>query len=195
MSWIAKPSSQLQGHAKVSRAGLIVIDDFEAFRAQLVVPAQRELFDYWVSCSADGEIPQRSVFTPVAVPQLLPYISLIDVEVTGRFRVRLAGTQLRDIFDREVTGLLVSELERMSSAGYWQRACSSVVETRLPMQGAIKSPRITKDHLVQFWLRMPFSANDGSIRQLLGFDICIPAADLQIDLSKCDQGEPDSLAV
>lgn len=172
-----------------------MIGDFEAFRAQLVVPAQCELFDYWLSCSADGEIPHRSVFTPIAIPQLLPYVSLIDVAENGRFQVRLAGTQLRDIFDREVTGLPVSELERMSCAGYWQRACSSVVETRLPMQGAIKSPRITKDHLVQFWLRMPFAANDGSIRQLLGFDICIPAADLQIDLLQCDQGEPDSLAV
>lgn len=171
-----------------------MIGDFEAFRAQLVVPAQRELFDYWVSCSADGGIPDRKVFTPVAIPQLLPYVSLIDVDDSGRFHVRLAGTQLRDIFDREVTGLAVSELERMSSAGYWQRACSSVVETRLPMQGAIKSPRITKDHLVQFWLRMPFAADDGSIRQLLGFDICIPAAELQIDLSQCDQGEPEDLA-
>lgn len=174
---------------------MIVGGDFEAFRAQLVVPAQCELFDYWLTCSIDGAIPRRQVFTPVAIPQLLPHISLIDVEPAGRFRIRLAGTLLRDIFDREITGLQVSELERISSAGYWQRACSSVVETGSPMQGAIKSPRVTKDHLVQFWLRLPFAALDGSIRQVLGFDVCIPAADLQIDLSRCDQGEPDALAV
>ncbi|MEM7633077.1 MAG: PAS domain-containing protein [Pseudomonadota bacterium] len=172
-----------------------MVGDFNAFRAQLVLPAQCELFDYWLSCSIDGAIPQRQRFTPVAVPHLLPNVSLIDVDRAGRFRVRLAGTQLRDVFDREITGLQVSDLERMSSAGYWQRACSSVVETGLPMQGAIKSPRITKDHLVQFWLRLPFAAGDGSIGQLLGFDACIPAADLQIDLSQCDQGEPDALAV
>ena len=177
------------------RTELIVVGDFNAFRAQLVLPAQCELFDYWLSCGIVGAIPHRQVFTPVAIPQLLPHVSLIDVQQSGRFRVRLAGTQLRDVFDREITGLQVSELERMSSAGYWQRACSSVVETGLPMQGAIKSPRITKDHLVQFWLRLPFAAPDGSIRQVLGFDACIPAADLQIDLSQCDQGEPDSLAV
>lgn len=174
---------------------MILGGDFEAFRAQLVVPAQCDLFDYWHSCSVDGAIPRRDAFTPVAIPQLLPNISLIDVEPAGRFLIRLAGTQLREVFDREVTGLHVSELERMSSAGYWQRACSSVVETGLPMQGAIKSPRVTKDHLVQFWLRLPFAADDGSIRQLLGFDVCIPAADLQIDLSQCDQGETDCMAV
>jgi len=175
------------------KAGLNVVGDFEAFRAQLVVSKQRDLFDYWSSCSINGAVPQREAFTPVAIPQLLPHISLIDVEPNGRCRVRLAGTHLRDVFDREITGLSVSELERMSSAGYWQRACASVVETGLPMQGAIKSPRITKDHLVQFWLRLPFAAIDGSISQLLGFDVCIPAADLQIDLSQCDQGDPDSL--
>ena len=185
----------LQELLPVRGTDLTVVGEFEAFRAQLVVPAQCELFDYWLSCSRDGATPTRQAFTPVAIPHLLPNVSLIDVVQSGRFRIRLAGTQLRDVFDREITGLQVSELERMSSAGYWQRACASVVETGLPMQGAIKSPRITKDHLVQFWLRLPFAADDGSIRQVLGFDVCVPAADLQIDLSQCDQGAPDSLAV
>ncbi len=153
----------LQELLPVRGTDLTVVGEFEAFRAQLVVPAQCELFDYWLSCSRDGATPTRQAFTPVAIPHLLPNVSLIDVVQSGRFRIRLAGTQLRDVFDREITGLQVSELERMSSAGYWQRACASVVETGLPMQGAIKSPRITKDHLVQFWLRLPFAADDRSI--------------------------------
>jgi len=169
--------------------------DFDAFRMQLLVPSQRCVFDYWLSCRQDAIAPSRSAFSPSAIPQYLPYVSLIDVEETHGFRMRLAGTQLREIFGREVTGFAVSDLERMSNARYWSRACETVVETVAPAQGAIKSPRVTKDHLVQFWLRMPFIADDGQVRQLLGFDICIPSAELKFDLPQCDQGESDLIAI
>jgi hypothetical protein len=172
-----------------------VVGDLNEFRAQLLVPAQRALFDYWSSCSVNGQVPRRAAFSPSAIPQLLPYVSLIDVEEQDIFRIRLAGTQLRDVFDGEITGLAVGDLERISNAGYWHRACLSVVETLLPTQGAIKSPRVTKDHLVQFWLRLPFLSPDGGVKQLLGFDICIPSAELMFDLPDCDQGEPDLIAI
>ncbi len=154
----------------------------DAFRVQLMVPEQRQLFDYWISCGLDGAMPSREAFSPAAIPRLLPFISLIDVEPEGEFRVRLAGTRLRDVFDREITGMTVAELERVSNSGYWQRACSTVVANLLPAQGAMRSPRITKDHLVQFWLRLPFVDSEGCVKQLLGFDTCLPSVGLGFDV-------------
>lgn len=170
--------------------------DLEGFRAQLVVPQQQELFDYWHSCCNEGaSYPLRQAISPAHIPLLLPHVSLIEVDERCGFRIRLAGTSLRDVFDREVTGLAVSELERMSNAGYWHRACACSVESGMPVHGAIRSPRITKDHLVQFWMRLPISTTGKSIDQLLGFDICIPAGEVAVDLADCDDGEAEMLAV
>ena len=167
----------------------------EGFRAQLVVPQQQQLFDYWVACCKGGTLAPRQSICPADIPQLLPFISLIDHEADGGFRIRLAGTQLREVFDREITGLPVADLERMSNAGYWQRACACVLETGFPAHGAIRSPRTTKDHLVQFWMRLPLTLNGGRIDQLLGFDICIPSGEVALDLATCDEGRADLLAV
>ena len=169
--------------------------DLEDFRAQLVVPQQQQLFDYWRACCNGNAYPDRCHISPSAIPQLLPYVSLIDLDEDCGFRIRLAGTMLREIFDREVTGLSVQDLERMSNAGYWHRACAYALETGRPTQGAIKSPRTTKDHLVQFWMRLPLSQGDDQVGQLLGFDICVPSGEVAMDLSHCDHGVQSLLAV
>jgi hypothetical protein len=183
------------GRGKGDRGYFIVGGDLEGFRAQLVIPEQQELFDYWLACCDGARYPMRKSISPIRIPLLLPYVSLIDVEEDSGFRIRLAGTSLRDVFDREITGLTVGELERMSSAGYWHRACACAVETGMPVHGAIKSPRTTKDHLVQFWMRLPLTTSGEAIDQLLGFDICIPAGEVTVDLADCDNGEVARLAV
>ena len=70
--------------------------DCNAFRAQLVVPEHRQLFDYWVECCAGRAMPSRGDIAPAKIVKLLPGISLIDIsEELGASRVRLAGTRLR----------------------------------------------------------------------------------------------------
>jgi hypothetical protein len=169
--------------------------DLAGFRAQLVVSQQQQLFDYWLACCDGQPFARRQSIRPSDIPQLLPYVSLIEADRSCGFRIRLAGTLLGEVFDREITGLPVSELERMSSAGYWHRACACVLETGLPAQGAIRSPRTTKDHLVQFWMRLPLSVSGDGIDQILGFDICIPSGEVLVDLADCDEGQADLLAV
>ena len=83
-----------------------------AFRAQLVVPEQRQLYDYWLSCGGGKPMPCRSDINPADIPRLLPFVSLIEVaEDVKQSRVRLAGTRLRDVFDREITGLTIDDLD------------------------------------------------------------------------------------
>ena len=76
-----------------------------AFRAQLVMQGQRELFDYWHISAGVRRMPARSDLDPLKVPKLLPCIGLIDVrEGLDKASFRLAGTRLHDIYGQEITG-------------------------------------------------------------------------------------------
>lgn len=149
-----------------------------AFRAQLVVPEQRQLYDYWRSRVSDRALPSREDINPAEFARLLPNVSLIDVE-DGRFRVRLAGTRLRDIYDREVTGKYLDELDWGDKAEYWISAYRRVVENRQPAQGIVRSPRTGKDHLVQFWLRLPLSRDGTTVTMILCYDSFVPTMNVE----------------
>ena len=45
-----------------------------AFRAQLVMLGQRELFDYWLRAADGRRMPARSDLDPLKVPRLLPHM-------------------------------------------------------------------------------------------------------------------------
>ncbi|WP_161957155.1 PAS domain-containing protein [Aestuariivirga litoralis] len=143
-----------------------------AFRAQLVVPEQRQLYDYWLSRAAKGALPGRSDINPADIPRLLPYISLIDVsDRLEASRIRLAGTRLRDVFDREITGLMIDDLDLGPKRDYWMTAYRHTAVDGKPTQGIVRGPRVNKEHLVQYWIRLPLAAASGSgIRMILGLD-------------------------
>lgn len=149
-----------------------------AFRAQLVVPEQRQLYDYWVSRTGERPMPSRQDISPADFGRLLPNVSLIDVD-RCRFRVRLAGTRLRDIYDREVTGKYLDELDWGDKADYWMSAYRRVVDGSRPVQGIVRGPRRGKDHLVQFWLRLPLSCDGNSVTMILCYDSFVPTVHLE----------------
>jgi hypothetical protein len=146
-----------------------------AFRAQLVVPEQRQLYDYWLSRSNGGSPPSRADINPAHIPRLLPFISLIDIaEDLGTSRVRLAGTRLRDVYDREITGLRIEDLDLGQKRDYWMAAYRHTALEGKPTQGIVRGPRVNKEHLVQYWIRLPLVCGDGSgIGMVLGLDYFI----------------------
>ena len=126
------------------------------FRAQLIVPEQRQLFDYWTEKSGSRTMPRRSDINPAHIPRVLSGISLVDVcAEKGSCRIRLAGTRLRDIYDREITGLD-------------KRAC--LYFDIKPTQGVVRGPRTHKEHLVQYWLKLPLASETGDVSMLLCYD-------------------------
>lgn len=142
-----------------------------AFRAQLVVPEQRQLYDYWLSRGEGGAIPCRADINPADIPRLLPFVSLVDVEQDiERSRVRLAGTRLRDVYDREITGSSLEDLDLGESRDYWMAAYRHTALDGKPTQGIVRGPRVNKEHLVQYWLRLPLAAPDGGVHMVLGLD-------------------------
>lgn len=150
-----------------------------AFRAQLVIPEQRQLYEYWVSRCGEAQMPRRSAISPADFPRLLPNISLIAIECGARrFRYRLAGTGLREIYDREVTGLFLDDIDWGGNADYWRAAHDRVADTGRPAQGVIRGLRTVKNHLVHFWLRLPLQLSESHPSLILCHDVCIPVSDL-----------------
>ena len=153
-----------------------------AFRAQLVVPEQRQLYDYWISKAAGRSMPDRSDIHPAQFPRLLPNISLIDVDTSdGSCRIRLAGTRLRDVYDREITGLGIGDLDFGDKRDYWMAAYQRAIEEGKPTQGVIRGPRVNKEHLVQYWLKLPLCRNGATgVGMLLCLDHFQSAAEDEI---------------
>ena len=85
---------------------MVGVSATDSFRAQLMLPEQQQIYDYWCAhARADGTV-LRSSIRPAEIPRLLPNISLIEIfHQPLRFRYRLAGSMLREIYDRDMTGL------------------------------------------------------------------------------------------
>jgi hypothetical protein len=150
------------------------------FRAQLIVPEQRQLFDYWVEKSGSRAMPDRSDINPCHFPRMLPGVSLIEIQPeSDRLRIRLAGTRLREIYDREVTGCYVDDLDWGDKRDYWVAAFHRAVTERKPTQGVLRGPRLHKEHLVQYWLKLPLSTGGEGVGMLLCFDSFQSAIDAE----------------
>jgi hypothetical protein len=151
----------------------------QAFRAQLVVPEQRQLYDYWVERAGKGSLPRRVDIDPIRFPRLLPGISLIDVGPSlETCRVRLAGTRLREIYDREVTGQLVSQLPCGNRLEYWMAAYRRTIEQATATQGVVRGPQINKEHVVQYWMKLPLRTTSDRVDMVLCYDHFVPASEL-----------------
>ncbi len=152
--------------------------DGRAFRAQLVVPEQRQLYDYWLAKAGTSRMPGRGDIVPCEIPRMLSGISLIEVrDDIGQSRVRLAGTRLREIYDREITGLTLADLDWGDKRDYWLAAFERTIKDCLPTQGVVRGPRLHKEHMVQYWLRMPLRTTSNGVGMVLCFDYFMSAAD------------------
>jgi hypothetical protein len=153
-------------------------NESRAFRAQLVVPEQRQLYDYWLAKANGKTCPARQDIHPTDIPRILPGISLVDVsQPLGKSRVRLAGTKLREIYEREITGHNVEDLDWGDKADYWLAAYHHITTENRPTQGIVKGPRLHKEHLVQYWLKLPLSSDGTTVNMVLGFDFFIMASE------------------
>jgi len=136
-----------------------------------VLPEQRQLYDYWLDKAQGRSMPERRDISPAHIPRLLPFISLIEVGGDRSCRIRLAGTRLRDIYDREITGLHIEDLDWGDKHDYWLTAYRRIIEEGKPAQGVVRGPRLHKEHLVQYWLKLPLGFDhSGQVGMVLCYD-------------------------
>lgn len=72
--------------------------------------ATRELYAYWDRLRGERPAPRRDELDPTAIPRLLPDIALLERHESGAIAVRLAGTRLCELFQRELRGSLFRAL-------------------------------------------------------------------------------------
>jgi hypothetical protein len=153
-------------------------EETTSFRAQLLLPEQRQLYDYWLDRAAGRTMPERRDISPVHLPRLLPCISLIDVAPElCESRVRLAGTRLRDVYDGEITGKQIDQLFADDRREYWMTAFRHTVHKARPTQGVARGPHCAKDHLVQYWLKLPLRTTNDGVGMILCIDVFLQATE------------------
>jgi hypothetical protein len=146
-----------------------------AFRAQLILREQRDLYGYWRACAQSRPIPSRYDIDPVDIPHLLPGLSLLDAgEELEALRYRLAGTRVREIYGTEITGRTVFDTGLQHKRDYWRSVYRKVIGEGTPMQGAVRGPVTGRDHLLLIWMRLPLSGLSGSVERVLGYDAALP---------------------
>lgn len=105
----------------------------------------RAAYEYWLTRSAGGtRIPDKVGFDPLEMRTFLANVLLIDREkATGRFRYRLAGTDICDVYGLEPKGRYVDEVlqgdYRDFMVGLYERVVRENVciycETHLNIEG------------------------------------------------------------
>ena len=93
-------------------------------------------FDYWCQkAPARGALPGRQHIDPIDIPQVMPWVFLIDVVREGerlRFRLRLVGTQIAEHEGRETTGQFFDELYTDEHIAHLKPIYDEVVRTGEP---------------------------------------------------------------
>jgi hypothetical protein len=141
----------------------------------------RQLYDYWRSRATGGCLPSRADISPADVPQLLPYIFLIDVERDPqRFRFRLIGTQICQWAGRDATGVYTDDPDYGPHGPAITRQYAEVVERGVALYIERPAARPDRDHLYYERLVLPLAADGCTIDILLcGVDDLRPTAELR----------------
>ena len=109
--------------------------DGTAIDQQALHPKIARALAYWRAIHpAPGVLPGRQHVDPMAIPEVLPGVWLLDVQrAPFRLRYRLAGTRIVESLGREITGEWFDEVhpEMAQDPGYLDRYVG-VVESRAP---------------------------------------------------------------
>jgi hypothetical protein len=107
---------------------------YAALAAQIVVPA----LSYWERIRGSRAIPRRCDIDPAEIPQLLPFVMLVDVlENPLDFRFRLVGTEIDAITAVNLRGQRFSESRQLGPGSNVWNDYVSVEKTHRPLTGKV----------------------------------------------------------
>ena len=151
-----------------------------ALRHQMVLPQQRDFYDYWRSKCRGAMLPGRDDIRPEDIAPHLSMVTLtepvapVKPHEKRRFVFRLAGTGFWRFYGAEIQGRHVDELPIGCRADYWERMLNLVIDNRRPYCGVTKPNTPMGAHMAQFWLRLPLAEDGVNIDTILGYDYIAP---------------------
>lgn len=124
------------------------------------------LYRLWLGKGKEGRLPGRKDFDPAEMPQLLPHLTLFDVEREPlRFRIRLVGTGIVAAMGSDTTGRYLDELDRIEEV---ERRARELVETREPFfMAGLPLTWTHRDYRTYAVLGLPLAADGETVDMLL----------------------------
>lgn len=143
------------------------------------------LYRHWQSLRTTADIPSRAVLDPLDISYCLGNLLLTEVETDPlRFRYRLVGTNLVDLYGEEATGRYVHQMFSRNVRREAIAAYSGVVAERRPAYAARRF-RILFRELGYHRLMLPFADGEDRVGQVL-----VAIYPLSPDLRKAGQWRP-----
>ena len=127
------------------------------------------LFRYWDGIKGDRPLPNRCDFDPIAIPQLLPHLILVEVlrdEADGQvadFRFRVIGTHVDERMSDRYTGRRLSQIpNKRRGSKIWDtyQAVEREAEPKVISLDYIGPAERTKETTEIF---LPLSAGGGQV--------------------------------
>jgi hypothetical protein len=134
-------------------------------------PAVGQLYAYWLGKCQGHRFPRRDQIDPLEMKPFLPYVIIFDVEHRAggyRFRNRLVGTHIVELFGTDVTGLDVEEKSTAEDFPAVYARLAAVIEQRQPRYGISRAPLANREFVRFEHLTVPLSTDGQIIDMLLG---------------------------
>ncbi len=147
------------------------------FPTQARHPALRQLYDYWLAkCQAASRLVSRRQIDPAEMKRFLRYVIMFDVERPKgsprerryRFRHRLVGTHIVEMFGQDLTGLYVDQTSSAAEYPEVYERLAAIVDRREPVYGVYHAPTPNREFVEYEHLTVPLSSDGKTVDVLLG---------------------------
>jgi hypothetical protein len=134
-------------------------------------PRFQRLADYLAAKAPPGKLPGRQHIDPTEIPDLLSYVTLIEVvkQADGdpRYRVRLAGTQVVELLGVDGTGKFVDEILTTPDGAAIIRTYKDMLLSKepQPLHGALRGHG--RDHVPFQRVAFPLARDGVNVDMLL----------------------------
>jgi hypothetical protein len=151
--------------------------NLDEFAKTLRDDRHRRAFAYWRSKAPEGRLPGRSDIDPLEVPDLLPWLTLVDAIREGerlRLRCRLIGTEVVARFGRDITGLYAEEAYPADYLAKALETYAAIIESRCPNLSRHQIPIAGRDHAEYDRLILPLAEDGETVDMFLAcfaFDV------------------------
>lgn len=131
----------------------------------------RRFAEYVDSKAPPGQLPGRQHIVPSEIPDLLPFLALYDVvrDANGhlRYRTRLAGTHVVELFGEDPTGKFMDEYVSNHSVEQVLKRYHRIVATKEPsyQEGAFR--RAGREHIRYHRAAFPLARNGADVDMLV----------------------------
>jgi hypothetical protein len=131
------------------------------------------LHAYWRRIRpADGRLPGRQHVDPVAIPRLLPWVWMVDVQqAPRRFKYRLIGTEVVRAMGCDQTGKWIDEAYRGWEAGATYPQFLAAAEGMICYRRGAPVVHVPKEYLLTERLLLPLARDGTAVDMLLALTL------------------------